>query len=82
MRLLFLHNCHKLSLDLSVSVTGEQQAHRPEKKEEGGRVSTVYRPVQPGSVTNGAGDPCPGKRKRGKSREMGDGPKNRTAATI
>ncbi len=43
--------------------------------------------VQPGSVTNGEGrltDPRPGKgeRGKGKGREMGDGPKNKTVATI
>lgn len=39
----------------------------------------VYRPVQPGSVTNGAEDPRKGGRERGRGREMGDGPTNRTA---
>ena len=42
----------ELSLDLSVSVTG-------------GQVSMVYGPVQPGSVTNGAGDTLKGKKGEG-----------------
>jgi len=46
-----------------------------------------YRPVQPGSVTNGAGDPwtqAPGKVKgeKGNGKEMEDGPKNKTVETI
>lgn len=79
-----------LSLDLSVYVTRGQRAHRPTSPKKGGVgvMSTVHRLVQPSSVTNGAGgptDPCPrkgGKGKRGKGREMADGPKNRTVATI
>ena len=41
--------------------------------------------VQPGSGTNGEGGPAnphPEGGKKGKGREMGDGPKNKTAATI
>ena len=55
----------ELSLDLSESVTGEHQAHRPSvpKKWCGRELLVVYRTVWPGSVTNGAGgptDPLPG----------------------
>jgi len=48
-------------------VTGGQQAHRLEKRAGRGRREggfTVYRPIQPSSVSNGAGDPqtrAPGK---------------------
>lgn len=44
-------------------MTGKQQAHRPTGPEEegkGGRgLSMAYGPVQPSTVTNGAGDPFP-----------------------
>ena len=42
----------------------------------------VYRLVQPATVTNGTGDLQIYTKGKGKGREMGDGPKNRTVATI
>jgi len=80
-----------------MSMTGEQQAHRPtspikkRKKKKGsgvGGVLMVYKPVWPGTVTNEAGDSqthALGKRegkKREKGTEVGDGPINRPSATI
>ena len=80
-----------LSLHLSVSVTGDSMPAGPMAWKKGGGDGgglTVYRPVQPVSVTNGHGgptDPHPGKGETGegwKGREMGNGPKNKTATAI
>lgn len=61
----------ELSLDLSVFVTGGQQAHTNRKRVNGGMVLTVYGAICPDSVTNGAGrsmDPQPGKGERVKGK--------------
>lgn len=83
----------ELSLHLSVSVMGDSTPTGPTPRKKRGRdggVLTVYRPVQPVAMTNGHGGPTGprprkggrGKGEGGKGREMGDGPKNKTAAAI
>ena len=63
----------ELCLDLSVSVMGLAGPLARKRGREG------VNDLQACSVTKGTGgpmDPCPGKGKRGKGREMGDGSKN------
>jgi len=62
----------ELSLDLSMSVTGGQQAHWPRKEGEK-KVPMVYGPLWPSPVINEAGDPRTHPGKKGKGKEIVSG---------